>query len=704
MKTAVIGLSGGVDSAVSAYLLQQEGYRVIGVTVDTGFSGNTPLEAKRVAEELGIEHHIVDASEDFRREVVEPFAEAYRQARTPNPCCRCNPRVKWKVLLDEANRLGADIIATGHYGKIVRLENGRYTVEKAPYKDQSYVLYGLSQEMLSRTRTMLSGLTKDEVRRIAAERGLINAEAPDSQEICFIPDNDHASFIERLSGEKAKEGNFITPAGEVLGRHKGLIHYTIGQRKGLGIALGEPRFVTELRAGTNEVVLGSNEDCFKDGLLAAEPNWLMTEGPAPGEEVQLLGKVRYAQTEEPCRIRLRGDGLVECIFEHPQRAVTPGQAVVWYRDGMVYGGATITEGFRLTERPEMHGGEDNSHSPRRWQDKLCDWFDANAVSYPWREDPTPYHVWLSEVMLQQTRLETVRPYYERFLASFPTVEALAASSEEEVFKAWEGLGYYTRARNLMKTAGIIASRCNGRFPEDAAELSKLPGIGVYTAGAISAVAFGRPAIAIDGNVLRVVSRLFELDGDVMKPASRTKVESILRDGYPTDRPSAFVQGLMELGETKCQPKKLDCEGCPLKEDCKARRSGRASELPLRQARTEKKTERRTLLMIERGGKLLLHRRPSKGVLAGLWEIPAAEDGLDALKTVSKGEVLGETKHVFTHLVWEMTAIRAELPDDAEPADEPDFYWASDEELSEKLMLPTAFQKLINLRNEVRKEK
>ncbi|MBR6682714.1 MAG: tRNA 2-thiouridine(34) synthase MnmA [Firmicutes bacterium] len=344
----IVGLSSGVDSSVTAYLLKQQGYEVIGATIDTG-RGECPAEgAAAIAKQIGIPHHVLDVQARFEEAVVCPFSQAYYEARTPNPCVLCNPRVKWQALLDLADELGAMYVATGHYSRIVKLPSGRFTIEKAAYKDQSYVLYHLSQEQLSRTLMPLHGYNKDEVRAIAAEQGLLSAQQPDSQEICFIPDDDYAGFLQSYTGRISEPGYFVDKTGKQLGPHKGLIHYTIGQRKGLGIALGQRTFVTALRPETNEVVLGENEDCFQQGVLVEDVNFLM-EDPADAEKAAetlvLKGKIRYAHKEEPCRIQRREDGLWECIFERPQRAVTPGQAIVWYADHLVFGGGTVVKGF-----------------------------------------------------------------------------------------------------------------------------------------------------------------------------------------------------------------------------------------------------------------------------------------------------------------------------------------------------------------------
>lgn len=345
----MVGLSSGVDSSVTAFLLKEQGYEVIGATIDTGMGENAAtaaLEAKKIADQLGIRHYTLDVRKIFAEQVVRPFAEAYYEAKTPNPCVLCNPRVKWAALLNLADSLEAQYVATGHYSRIVQLKNGRYTIEKAAVKDQSYVLYHLSQQQLSRTKMLLWQYTKEEVREIAGRQGLQSAQKPDSQEICFIPDDDYAGFLESYTGRKSLPGHFVNAEGQYLGDHKGLIHYTIGQRKGLGIALGAPAFVTRLCPQQNEVVLGSNEDCFQQGVLVDDVNFMLEEPEA--ERIEgLKGKIRYAHKEEACAIQRREDGRWECIFEEPQRAVTPGQAIVWYKDNMIYGGGQVVKGFSL---------------------------------------------------------------------------------------------------------------------------------------------------------------------------------------------------------------------------------------------------------------------------------------------------------------------------------------------------------------------
>lgn len=346
MSKVVVGMSGGVDSSVVAYLLQQQGYEVIGATIRTWrINGSAADEdAKAVCEQLGIEYHIIDAVEQFREQIVDPFVDAYYDAMTPNPCVLCNPRIKWGCLLAFADEVGAEKIATGHYGHIYKLENGRYTIEQSMGgKDQSYAISGLTQEQLARTMMPLGDYTKDQVRAIAIEQNLAVAHKADSQEICFVPKDDYGAFLAAYSHKSSEPGNYIDKDGNVLGQHKGLVHYTIGQRKGLGISIGRPAFVTELRPETNEVVLGENEDCFGYELIADSLNWMMEELQEPQT---LLGKIRYLHTPAQCVVEKLDDSRVRCRFTEKQRAITPGQTVVWYRDGMVYGSGRVQKVVR----------------------------------------------------------------------------------------------------------------------------------------------------------------------------------------------------------------------------------------------------------------------------------------------------------------------------------------------------------------------
>ena len=354
-KSVVIGMSGGVDSSAAAYLLKKEGYNVIGVTMKTWHEHtDTPedeqgvCDALKVAKTLGIEHHVVDFSDIFKGKVVEPFADEYYKGRTPNPCLLCNRYVKWEALLDFADQIGADYVATGHYASVVRLENGRYSLKKAPGgKDQTYALYALLQEQLSRTLMPAARYTKDEIREIAAKAGLKVADKPDSQDICFIPDGDYKAFLERYTGKKPQPGHFVDQDGRVLGCHSGTCCYTIGQRKGLNLSMGRPVFVTEIRAEQNEVVIGDAKDVFGSSLIASNLNWMAIEKPQAS--IRTWAKIRYAAKPAACTVTVRKDevygDIAEVVFDEPQRAITPGQAVVFYGaqgcEDIVVGGGVI---------------------------------------------------------------------------------------------------------------------------------------------------------------------------------------------------------------------------------------------------------------------------------------------------------------------------------------------------------------------------
>ena len=279
---------------------------------------------------------------EFKECVMDYFVDEYLHGHTPNPCIACNRYVKWEALLARSMEIGADYIATGHYARVMQLPNGRYTIQNSvtAAKDQTYALYNLTQEQLSRTLMPVGAYTKDEIRQIAESHGLEVAKKKDSMEICFIPDNDYAGFIERNVEDVPGPGNFVDMDGNVIGRHKGITHYTVGQRKGLNLAMGRPVFVTEIRPETNEVVIGDNEDVFSDRLICGNVNWMAVDG-LHGEEKTVMAKIRYSHKGAPCVIRELEDGRVECRFETPQRAITPGQAVVFYENDYVFGGGTI---------------------------------------------------------------------------------------------------------------------------------------------------------------------------------------------------------------------------------------------------------------------------------------------------------------------------------------------------------------------------
>lgn len=355
-KKVVVGMSGGVDSSVAAYLLKEQGYDVIGATMQIwqdeergmaeengGCCGYSAVEdARRVAGVLDIPHYVMNFREEFKCRVMDYFVEEYLAGRTPNPCIACNRYVKWESMLRRSLEIGADYIATGHYARIARTAEGRYAVRTSvtAKKDQTYALYNLTQEQLAHTLMPVGEYTKDEIRRIAEQAGLPVAHKPDSQEICFIPDHDYAAYIDRAAGERVPPaGNFVTKDGEVLGRHLGLTHYTVGQRKGLHLALGRPAFVTEIRPDTNEVVIGGAEDVFGDTLYCDHINYMgMADLPARRE---VTAKIRYAHAGEQCIIEKVEEDVIGCTFHRPVRAITPGQAVVFYEDGVVLGGGCI---------------------------------------------------------------------------------------------------------------------------------------------------------------------------------------------------------------------------------------------------------------------------------------------------------------------------------------------------------------------------
>lgn len=355
MQKVVIGMSGGVDSSVAAFLLKQQGYDVVGVTMQIwqdeadyvqeengGCCGLSAVDdARRVANQLEIPYYVMNFKDSFKNNVIDYFIKDYLEGKTPNPCIACNRYVKWESLLKRSLDIGADFIATGHYARIVQLENGRYALKKSATaaKDQTYALYNLTQHQLAHTLMPVGEYTKDEIREMAKGINLRVANKPDSQEICFIPDNDYAGFIEESTGQKPVPGNFVDMDGNVIGKHKGIIHYTIGQRKGLNLSLGKPAFVVEIRPETNEVVIGDNQDVFFDTLYADKLNF-MSIADLEGE-MKVVAKIRYSHQGSPCTIQKVDEDIVKVVFDEPVRAITPGQAVVFYDGDIVVGGGTI---------------------------------------------------------------------------------------------------------------------------------------------------------------------------------------------------------------------------------------------------------------------------------------------------------------------------------------------------------------------------
>lgn len=361
MKKVVVGMSGGVDSSVAAYLLKEQGYEVIGVTMQIwqdedrdeieengGCCGLSAVDdARRIANALDIPYYVMNFKEDFEKYVIDYFVKEYQEARTPNPCIACNRYVKWESLLQRSLAIGADYIATGHYAKVAQLENGRYVLKlsKTARKDQTYALYNLTQDQLSKTLMPVGDYTKDEIREMAEKISVRMARKPDSQEICFVPDDDYASFIEDYTGKKFTKGNFVDVNGKVLGEHKGIIHYTIGQRKGLGLSLGRPAFVVDIDKEENTIVIGTNEDTFSQGCYISDVNLMAVE--TLEKPIALKGKIRYSHKAAPCIVEPCEDGRMKVTFNEKQRAFTKGQALVVYQDDYVFGGGVIDEVFEI---------------------------------------------------------------------------------------------------------------------------------------------------------------------------------------------------------------------------------------------------------------------------------------------------------------------------------------------------------------------
>ena len=354
-KKVVVGMSGGVDSSVAAYLLKEQGYEVIGITMqiwqeedalsreeEGGCCGISAAEdARRVAQVLGIPHYVMNFRKEFQKNVVDYFVSEYLAGRTPNPCIACNRYVKWESLLKRSREIGADYIATGHYARVEKLSNGRFAVRNSvtARKDQTYALYNLTQFQLAHTLMPVGDYRKEEIREMAEKLNLPVAGKPDSQDICFVPDGDYAGFIEKEApGQVPGEGNFVSEDGTVLGTHKGITHYTIGQRKGLGLSMGHPVFVSQLRPGTNEVVI-SDSDVFAEELVCGRINFMGLEDLE--EPKRLRAKVRYAHQGQWCMAERTAEDEIRAVFEEPVRAVTPGQAVVFYDGEYVMAGGTI---------------------------------------------------------------------------------------------------------------------------------------------------------------------------------------------------------------------------------------------------------------------------------------------------------------------------------------------------------------------------
>ena len=342
-EKVLCAMSGGVDSSVCAKLLTDAGYEVTGATMHlTEHGEGDASDAARVCSQLGIEHRLFDHSAEFSREVIGRFIASYERGETPNPCIECNRYLKFGTLLKEAESLGCRYIATGHYARTEQDSgSGRFLLKKAavPEKDQSYVLYRLSQHQLAHALFPLGGLSKEEVRELAEASGIVTAHKHDSQDICFVPDGDYAGFIRRSTGKDYPAGDFISPDGRVLGRHCGIINYTIGQRKGLGISLGERAYVCGIDPAANTVTLGRNEELFTDRVRIRDIN--LISAPRLEEPLRAAVKIRYSHREQPALVTQTDDDLIEIAFDQPQRAVTAGQSAVIYQGDTVIGGGRI---------------------------------------------------------------------------------------------------------------------------------------------------------------------------------------------------------------------------------------------------------------------------------------------------------------------------------------------------------------------------
>lgn len=349
MAKTLVAMSGGVDSSVTAFLMHKQGYECIGATMNlinkqnvenTCCTSDDIEDARSVANKIGIPYEVYNFEDEFKEKVIDKFIECYENGGTPNPCIYCNRYLKFEKLLDKAKELGCDYVATGHYARI-EFNGKRYILKKAvdDSKDQSYVLYSLTQEQLKHTLLPLGELTKEEARKIAEENDFINSRKKDSQDICFVPDGDYVSVIKSYTGKNYPDGNFVDKQGNILGRHKGIIGYTIGQRKGLGLSLKEPMYVCDKCLENNTVVLARDNELYSKEFKATDFNWILYENPP--EQLRAKARIRYKQEEQWATIRTIDAKNVSIEFDEPQRAIAKGQAVVLYDDDIVIGGGTI---------------------------------------------------------------------------------------------------------------------------------------------------------------------------------------------------------------------------------------------------------------------------------------------------------------------------------------------------------------------------